>query len=224
MGAIRVAIVAESQLFSDGLCQILRSDSSLLIATDDRSVTDTDADVRLLDACAPSTAESLQDVRLRANALPYTIVVNAPETDGWAADALSAGVRGLLSSDATASELLRAIHVVHDGGIWARRRWLIAYVQRATDRRRGPVGMKATTSLDARLSKREREVFRHAATGAGNKELATRLAISEATVKVHMTRIFRKLGLHGRAELAAAYHGLRVSGGDEVVEVVRRLA
>ena len=220
MDAIRVAIVAESRLFYDGLCQILRSDSSLLIARDDGAVNDADADVRLIDARAPSTAESLEDVRLRANAPPYTIVVNAPETDAWAAEALSAGVRGLLSSDATATELLRAIHVVHDGGIWARRRWLVAYVQCATDRRRGPVVMKARPSLDARLSKREREVFRHAATGAGNKELAARLAISEATVKVHMTRIFQKLGLHGRAELAAAYHGLRVGGDD----VVRRLA
>jgi len=218
MGAIRVAIVAESRLFSEGLCQILRGDSSLLITTDDCSVND--ADVRLVDARVPS-AEPLEDVRSRGDTPPYTIVVNAPDTDAWAADALSAGIRGLLSGDASASELLRAIHVVHDGGIWARRRWLVAYVQRATDRRREPLSMKAATSLDARLSKREREVFRHAATGAGNKELATRLAISEATVKVHMTRIFQKLGLHGRAELAAAYHGLRAGGGDEVV---RRLA
>jgi DNA-binding CsgD family transcriptional regulator len=53
-----------------------------------------------------------------------------------------------------------------------------------------------------------REVFQHAATGKGNKELAVALAVSEATVKVHLTRIFQKLGLRGRAELAAAYHGL----------------
>ena len=219
MGAIRVAIVAESRLFSDGLCQILRGDSSLLITTDNRSVADADAHVRLVDGRVPS-AMPLDAVRLRRDTPPYTIVVNAPDADAWAADALSAGVRGLLSSNASAGELVRAIHVVHEGGIWARRRWLIAYVQRATGSRREPVSMEATTSLDGRLSRREREVFRHAATGAGNKELATRLAISEATVKVHMTRIFRKLGLHGRAELAAAYHGLRV-GGDEVV---RRLA
>lgn len=219
MGAIRVAIVAESRLFYDGLCQILRGDSSLLITTDNRSVADADAHVRLVDGRVPS-AMPLDVVRVRRDSPPYTIVVNAPDADAWAADALSAGVRGLLSSNASAGELVRAIHVVHEGGIWARRRWLIAYVQRATGSRREPVSMAATTSLDARLSRREREVFRHAATGAGNKELATRLAISEATVKVHMTRIFRKLGLHGRAELAAAYHGLRV-GGDEVV---RRLA
>src|SRR5207253_2796704 len=58
-----------------------------------------------------------------------------------------------------------------------------------------------------RLSNREREVFRHTAVGLGNKEVATRLSISEATVKVHLTHIFQKLGLRGRGELAAAYFG-----------------
>ena len=52
------------------------------------------------------------------------------------------------------------------------------------------------------------ESLRYAAAGLGNKEVASRLSISEATVKVHLTHIFQKLGLRGRGELAAAYHGL----------------
>jgi len=51
-------------------------------------------------------------------------------------------------------------------------------------------------------------VLRHAAAGLANKELADRLAISEATVKAHLTRIFQKVGCHSRAELAAAFHGI----------------
>ena len=38
--------------------------------------------------------------------------------------------------------------------------------------------------------------------------MADVLAISQATVKVHLTRIFQKLALHRRSELVAAYHGL----------------
>jgi len=64
------------------------------------------------------------------------------------------------------------------------------------------------------LSSREKEVLRHAATGLSNKELAERLAISEATVKVHLTHIFQKLGVRGRAELAAVYHGLLTSASE----------
>ena len=221
MGAIRIGVVAESRLFYDGLSQILRGDPSLLIVSDHGTLKDdVDIDVRLVDARTESS-ESF-DLSSCADRLAHTIVINAPGTDAWAADALSAGVRGLLSTDDSASDLLKAIHVVYEGGIWARRRWLIAYVQRATGSHQERMSMPATTSmLDARLSKREREVFRCAATGAGNKELARQLAISEATVKVHMTRIFQKLGLNGRAELAAAYHGLRRAESDNVV---RRLA
>ena len=58
------------------------------------------------------------------------------------------------------------------------------------------------------LSEREREVLVHTATGLSNKELADRLGISEGTVKAHLTSIFQKLGVRGRTELAAAYHGI----------------
>ena len=64
------------------------------------------------------------------------------------------------------------------------------------------------SDVEQALSARERDVFRLAAGGLGNKALAERLAISEATVKVHLTHIFQKLGVRGRSELAAAYHGL----------------
>ena len=63
-------------------------------------------------------------------------------------------------------------------------------------------------TLDRQLSRREREIFRQAASGLANKEVASRLAIGEATVKAHLTHIFQKLGVRGRAELAALYHGV----------------
>jgi len=61
------------------------------------------------------------------------------------------------------------------------------------------------------LSRREREVLHYAATGIRNKQLADQLAISEATVKAHLTHIFKKLGVGGRAELAAVYHDMQSS-------------
>src|SRR5207245_250205 len=69
-------------------------------------------------------------------------------------------------------------------------------------------GMEGALGLCAALSKRESQIFRHAAAGLSNKELAGRLSISEATVKAHLTSIFQKLGLRGRTGLAAAYHGI----------------
>ncbi|WP_019877538.1 helix-turn-helix transcriptional regulator [Sporichthya polymorpha] len=58
---------------------------------------------------------------------------------------------------------------------------------------------------DTPLSRREREVMELIVTGAGNLEIAERLFLSEATVKAHATRIYRKLGATGRADAVARY-------------------
>jgi DNA-binding NarL/FixJ family response regulator len=118
----------------------------------------------------------------------------------------AAGARGILTTSARPADLVKALRMVHQGEIWARRQVMAAWIEHlARDYRDRSDG---ESLLAGRLSDREREVFRLAATGLGNKELAERLAISQATVKVHLTHIFQKLGLRGRAELAAAYHGL----------------
>ena len=54
------------------------------------------------------------------------------------------------------------------------------------------------------LTNREREVALLAATGLASKQIAIRLSISKRTVDTHLDRIYRKLGVAGRAELAEA--------------------
>ncbi len=56
------------------------------------------------------------------------------------------------------------------------------------------------------LSSREQEVARLAVEGLINREIADRLNISPATVSVHMTRVFRKLGVNGRTGLVRWFH------------------
>jgi len=95
---------------------------------------------------------------------------------------------------------------VADGQVWAPRRVIVDALKRV--RRELHARSAGEAALAARLSAREREVFHLAVSGRGNKEVADRLAISEATVKVHLSHIFQKLGVRGRGELAAAYHGI----------------
>ena len=58
-----------------------------------------------------------------------------------------------------------------------------------------------------RLSGREHEIVQLIVGGLSNLEAANRLEITEATVKAHLTRIFQKLALRGRAQLTARYYG-----------------
>lgn len=202
-GRTQVAVVSDDELFCDGLQQVLteqpdfavtscRAASSVSIAQLAR-----DHHIVLLDARCDRAFGLIPDGG-------HIIFVGAPEDDTWATAMLTAGARGILTRSANRSHLVQAIRVVRAGEIWARRRWLNACVLHVVDASKHRLMTRDT--LDARLSRREREVLQHAATGVGNKELADRLSISEATVKVHLTHIFQKLGVPGRAALAAVYH------------------
>ena len=70
----------------------------------------------------------------------------------------------------------------------------------ARQRRRGGQGLDA-------LSGREREIAERVAEGRTNREIGSELFLSEKTVEGHLTRIFAKLGVDGRAE--AAVHAVR---------------
>jgi len=204
---VRVAVLSDDRLFSEGLLRMLVADQSFLVIGNDdatglpRALRVPRTDVLLLDsrmkgALGLCTAFSSDNG-------PSVILVAAPDDDAWATQALQAGARGILSHNARPDQMVSAIRSVSDGLIWARRRVLAARIDQLSG-----VKQSAESVLERRLSMRETEVLRHAATGLCNKELANRLAISQATVKVHLTHIFQKLGVQSRAELAAAYHGI----------------
>lgn len=198
MPAVTIAIVSDDHLFSEGLRYILGTVDWLGVVDEvDR------AQVRLVDARLDGALGIC--AALKNSSEGSVILVAGPvDDDRWAIAAVDAGARGILAKTARAEELLQAIRVVHEGLIWAPRRILVRIIDDfAALAQRSREG-----SLESRLSDREHEVFVHAATGLGNKQVANRLAISEATVKVHLTHIFQKLGVRRRAELAAAYHGL----------------
>ena len=204
--SIQIAIVSDDGLFRDCLFQVLSVQPDFIVTRCHV------ASGSSLSPLARTHDIILADARSECGRRPeraipeggIVIFVGASEDDEWATSALSAGARGLLTLTANSEELVNAIRTVKAGGIWARRRWLNACVLKmvgAAKRR-----LSARDVVDTRLSRREREVLQHAATGVGNKELADRLSISEATVKVHLTHIFQKLGVPGRAALAANYH------------------
>jgi len=201
VSSVRIFVVSDDRLLCDGVIRLLQAESGFEIVE-----RETVADVVLIDSRLGRALELCAHSRVAA-----ALLFAAPSDAEWCRDALCAGASGVLPKTADAHELIEAVRVVHQGSVWAPRRVMascIKHLLSASGARHAGSAM-----LEQKLSYREREIFRYAATGLANKELAALLSIGEATVKAHLTHIFQKLGVRGRAELAAVYHGATPSRG-----------
>jgi len=123
------------------------------------------------------------------------IVLTTFDTDEDIYRAIQSGAKSFLLKDTSCSELSKTIREVHAG--------TAVLPQKVTDR-------LAVRQQRADLSKREMEVLLFLVKGRSNKEIATKLFISDDTVKAHLKTLFSKLGVHDRTEAAisAIRHGI----------------
>ena len=128
---------------------------------------------------------------------PKVLVLTTFDTDADAFAALQAGASGFLLKNSPPEDLLAAIRVVAAGDSVVAPRVTRALLDRFAAQ------LTLPGSADARLAAltdREREVLGHIAAGQSNREIAERLHVAEATVKVHFGRILTKLGLRDRVQ------------------------
>lgn len=208
--SVRVAALSADPQRSDTWLRLIHADGSFVGVTVAagagmrRSIRVSAPHLALIDMAVGGALGLCAD--LARDGSPLVVCANFSGDNDGGLDALSAGARGIVYASAPPHDVVKALHAVNNGQVWAPRHVVLATWMRFKSERDSRSAGEA--ALAQRLSSREREVFRCAAAGLGNKEVATRLAISEATVKVHLTHIFQKLGLRGRGELAAAYHGI----------------
>ena len=96
----------------------------------------------------------------------------------------------------SATDLVQAIHAVHQGSIWGSRRVLSMFIDRSGDllRHRQAGGSSITT--------REMQVLSILVEGRSNQEIASPLGIEARTVKAHVAKLMRKLGARSRISLS----------------------
>jgi DNA-binding NarL/FixJ family response regulator len=110
-------------------------------------------------------------------------------------EAVRLGVRGIMLKDMAPESLSRCIRTVHGGGQWLERQLTGWTMDRLLAR-------EAARQQAAKvLTRRESELVRLVSQGLRNKEIGAQLGITEGTVKIHLHRIFDKLGVGRRVEL-----------------------
>ncbi len=127
------------------------------------------------------------------------IVLTALRDPAILHQAIASGAVGLINKQEQPTTLIEAIHRVCNGGTWLDPSIIAALVREVSGtkkRRDDPESIKI-----ASLSKRELEVVRLVGEGLKSRDIASRLFISEITVRHHLTSIFSKLEVSDRVEL-----------------------
>jgi two-component system NarL family response regulator len=155
----------------------------------------------LLDFDMPGVGSAVA-VGALASLSPTTRVVVVGEmiSDELQLELFRIGVWGYCRRDIDGQLLKRVVHAVGVGEVWIRR----SLMRRLIDEMGCGEGA-AMRRLRARLTgltHREQQIAALIGSGGSNKQIARELAISERTVKAHLTEIFRKLGTTDRVKLA----------------------
>lgn len=201
---MRVLIHAASPVVRAGLEALLagRGDIAVVDAPPDEPLVErveaAEPDVVLLDA-DPRDPPPLP-LALSPDALPrepaVVLLMGAPSPEDVAA-ALRAGARAVLPSLATEEEIVAAVEAA-GAGLVSLPAALAGSLFDAAPRAEPRAGV-----ADGVLTPREAEVLAMLAEGRGNKRIASRLGISEHTVKAHLAAVFAKLGASSRTEAVA---------------------
>lgn len=194
--SVRILLAFSNNLFSEGVCRILEDEKSIKVA-------------EVLDAGANCTDEMLKKINpdvilvdfitlyngfnnVNTSKEKYILLDTLCGKDNIISTILSKKLSGVLLKDASPRLLKKAIKAVSNGDVWIDKSTVKNIL----------FGINALGKNNAsELSNREKEIVAMVSHGYKNREIATKLCISESTVKTHLSKVFQKLDIKNRAQL-----------------------
>ena len=198
----RVLIADDHPVVLTGIEAILRDTAYQVVGTAVTGAETLEAlpalrpDILILDVRMPdqSGIDVVRTVRSRGDERQI-VLLTASLSDQLLIEAIELGVQGIVLKEGAQHLLIRCLDEVAAGRKWIARELL----QQALELRMGDAGPAAGLRS---LTPRERAIAALVARGKRNREVADELGISEGTVKIHLHRIYEKLGVGNRTELA----------------------
>ncbi|GMQ84978.1 MAG: response regulator transcription factor [Acidimicrobiia bacterium] len=198
---MRIVIADDHRVVRDGIIYMLSEEPDIEIAGDAAGgeellvlLDEQPVDVVLLDVRMPGMGgfEVLERI---GSDMPQVrvLMLSMHDQPGYVRRAVELGAAGYLLKSSGREELLRAIRTVADGGMYLQGELMEPLV----------ASVAGTTGPPGRMSPRERQVLQLIANGYENKQVATELGLSEATVKSYLRGIFERLEVTSRAQAVA---------------------
>lgn len=200
---IRIVLADDHPLILDALANLLRAEDGFEVVASCASGAEALKEVRrhrpdvlMLDLAMPDQ-DGLAVLRaMSGEGLPTrTILLTAAIEDSEMLEAMRLGVGGVVLKEMASSSVVQCIRKVHAGELWLEKRSAASVIEKLARRESG------AREAAALLTSREQEIVRLIGRGLRNKEIAAHLAISDQTVKVHLSHIYAKLGVDGRLAL-----------------------
>ena len=194
--ADRVGVVATGPLRVLGLKDIFCDTMQLEIVhlSVPGALDDAHLSLVLIDAeCTSHLLELIATFRKMRPLLKLIVLGNETGQD-YIQRVIGAGAKGYLALTAKESEIRMAIEMVRDGSVWAPRKVLSRLLDSDRNTAKSPIDFP-------RFTAREVQVLHLLRAGQPNREIAQSLGIDEGTVKAHIGRLMRKVGVNNRIAL-----------------------
>ena len=199
----RIAIADDHPVVLHGLASLIASDPQFeVVARCENGVTalasirELKPDIAILDLNMPGlTGREVLGEIVREGLGVRVVLLTAAASDAELYDTVDAGAAGVVVKDAGPETLMTCLKIVAGGGIWLPEDVVGPAIDREARRR------EEWRKLSAGLTARELEIVRLVLDGATTKEISFTIQVTPGTAKVHMSNIFRKLGISSRGEL-----------------------
>ncbi|WP_165952598.1 response regulator [Kribbella albertanoniae] len=237
---IRILVADDQGVIRMGLAMILDHEPDLTTVAQAgdgeealRLIDQYDPDVVLMDIRMPVMDGLVATERITAankaagRSKPAVLVLTTFDDEAYVLSAVRAGASGFLLKDTDPDLLVSAVRAVHRGDSLVDPASTRVLLERCVELERqvGGTTAAAPAQADARwagmlaqLSEREREILVWMARGLSNRDLASKLFVSETTVKTHVSSVLSKLGLSSRVQaVVVAYEAGVVRPGEAEV-------
>jgi len=196
---IRIAVVESDPLRFIGLRALFDSEPDLELhaVTAAEIATKSNIDLILLGGHG---SQNLFDLMAELKALRpdlRILVTGMGADDEMILKTVAGGAKGYIDESSSPADFAKAIRAVHQGSVWAPRRVLSMFIERVSSSpgKIFPAGHVVFTD-------REKEVLELLVAGHANKEIGAALGIEVRTVKAHVAKLLRKVGVENRVALS----------------------